>query len=192
MIFPGCTISSLQITGDMGNESGRLRFSATARTGYIAEFNQAAPTVAAYGDNTGFYSLATFSGAKTIAGCADSVIQSFSLNIENPSEFVGQADSNGNPEAIVRAVPEISATLDATIKYDANTSGLMNSMNTGADAPTLLCTHDALSNASTTFGIQGDEARITSLAYNEANAMMIDVSTKFVAGASGNVLQIHY
>ena len=196
MIFKGCTITSLQITGDMANESGRLRFSATAKTGYIAEFNQANPTISnSYGNN--FYSLATLSGAKTIAGCIDSVVQSFSLNIENPSEYVGQHDSSGNPEAIVRAVPEISVNLDATIKYDANTSILFQRMNTGTaaaafDAPFLLCNESGLSESGTTFGIQADEARITNLAYNEANAMMIDVSTKAVAGASGNMFSIHF
>ena len=191
MVFKGCVISSLTITGDMGDESGRLKFSATARTGYAGAYNQAAPTIsAAYG--TTFYSLATLSGAKTIAGCSDSVIQSFSLNIDNPAEFVGQNDANGNPDAIVRAVPEIAVTLDATVKYDVNTGGLMNSMNTGANAATLLCTHDALSNGSTTFGFQGDNARITGLSYNEANAMMLDVSTKFVASGSTALFAIHY
>ena len=30
IIFPGCTITNLTISGDMANESGRLKFSATA------------------------------------------------------------------------------------------------------------------------------------------------------------------
>ena len=70
-------------------------------------------------------------------------------------------------------------------------------MNTGTaaaafDAPFLLCNESGLSESGTTFGIQADEARITNLAYNEANAMMIDVSTKAVAGASGNMFSIHF
>ena len=193
MILPGCVISSLTISGDMGDESGRLKFSATARTGYIATFNQAAPTVSSsYG--TTFFSLATLSSgnAKKIGGCDDPVVQSFSLNIENPSEFIGQADSNGNPEAIVRAVPEISVSLDATVKYDNNTGTLMNTMNTGGNAPFYMGTHATIGDSSTTFAFQADNARITSLAYNEANAMMIDVSSKAVSSSSGNMFQIHY
>ena len=192
MVFKGCVISSLTITGDMGDESGRLKFTATARTGYAAAFNQAAPTVSAYG--TTFYSLATLSSgdAKKIAGCDDPVVQSFSLNIENPSEFVGQNDANGNPDAIVRAIPEISVTLDATVKYDVNTGGLMNSMNTGANAGAFMCTHDALSNGSTTFGFEAGYGKITSLSYNEANAMRLDVSTKFVASGTTALFAIHY
>lgn len=195
MILPGCVITSLTISGDMGDESGRLKFSATARSGYIAEFNQAAPTVSAYG--TTYYSLATLSGGdsdnpKKIGGASDPVVQSFSLSIENPAEFVGQNDANGNPNAIVRAIPEISVNLDATVKYDANTGTLMNTLNTGANAPFYLGTHDELANASTTFGFQAANARITSLSYNEANAMMLDVSSKAVATSSGNLFQIHY
>ncbi len=193
MILPGCVITSLTISGDMGDESGRLKFSATARSGYIATFNQAAPTIStAYG--TTFYSLATLSSgeAKKIAGCDDPVVQSFSLAIENPAEFVGQNDSNGNPDAIVRAVPEISVNLDATVKYDANTGTLMNTMNTGANAPFYMGTHATIGDASTSFAFQSDNARVTSLSYNEANAMMLDVSTKAVATSSGNLFQIHY
>ena len=197
MILPGCVITSLTISGDMGDESGRLKFSATARSGYIATFNQAAPTIStAYG--TTYYSLATLAGigsgspTKTIGGASDPVVQSFSLAIENPSEFVGQNDASGNPDAIVRAVPEISGNLDATVKYDANTGTLMNTMNTGANAAFYLATHDTLANSSTSFGFQAANARITSISYNEANAMMLDVSSKAVATSSGNLFQIHY
>ena len=120
------------------------------------------------------------------------MIQQFKANIENPSEFIVQADSNGNPEAIVRAVPEISVSLDATVKYDNNTGTLMNTMNTGGNAPFYMGTHATIGDSSTTFAFQADNARITSLAYNEANAMMIDVSSKAVSSSSGNMFQIHY
>ena len=187
MVFKGCVVSQLTITGDMTNESGRLRYSCTMRTGYKAEYNSTATAGTDYGST--FYSLATLSGAKTIAGAADSVIQSFSLNIENPAEFVGQHNSDGDPEAIVRSIPELAITLDATVKYDDNTAGLMNTMqsknvNSGTNSlqmGTLLCTHDALTNGSTSFGFEAPHGQITSVGFNEANAMMIDVSSKFVA-----------
>ena len=191
MVFPGCVLTSLTVTGDMGDESGRLKFSATAQSGYAASYNHAAPTVsAAYGST--YYSLATLSGAKTIAGSANAVIQSFSLNIENPASFVGQNDSSGNPDAIVRAIPEIVVTMDATVKYDDNTAGYMNTMKAGTTTlDTLLCDQSALSNGSTTFGVQGDNCVITSVAFNEANAMMVDVSTKFLASGGTAVFAMH-
>jgi len=68
----------------------------------------------------------------------------------------------------------------------------MNSMVTGANADALLCTHDALSNASTTFGFEAGYGKITDVSYNEANAMMLDVSTKFVASGTTALFAIHY
>lgn len=198
MTFPGCTITSLSITGDMSNESGRLRFTATARTGYIATFSTAAITPAnAYG--TSYYSLATLagSGLKTIAGATDCVVQSFSLNIENPSEYVGQNDANGNPESIVRAVPEISATLDATVKYDNNnaqgtqtTAEYQTAMKSGTTVATKFHNHASALASATGFGFEALFGKITNVAFNEANAMMMDVSVKFFGSSSGNVLQV--
>tara|TARA_R100001244_G_scaffold46574_2_gene41646 strand:+ start:864 stop:1877 length:1014 start_codon:yes stop_codon:yes gene_type:complete len=183
IIFPGCTITALSISGDMANESGRLKFTATARTGYISSFTQAAPSsTAVYGAT--YYSLAALAGTakKTIAGAEDCVIQSFSLNLENPSEYVGQGDASGNPEAIVRAVPELSATLDATVKYDNQTAEFPTTMKGGSDVICNLANHATIASA-TSFAFIGSYGRITSVAYNEANAMMYDVSVKF--GASG-------
>jgi len=190
IVFPGCTITSLSISGDMSNESGRLKFTATARTGYISSFTQAAPSSpTAYG--TAYYSLATLAGTakKTIAGAEDCVIQSFSLNVENPSEYVGQHDANGNPESIVRAVPEIAATLDATVKYDNQTAELPTTMKAGTTVISNLANHATIADADS-FGFIGSYGKITSVAYNEANAMMYDVSVKFGASGANAMLAI--
>ena len=192
IIFPGCVITSLSISGDMANESGRLRFTATARTGYLSSYDQANPNAAsaftAYGSS--YYSLATLSAGvkRTIAGAENSVIQSFSLNIENPAEFVGQS-TNGNPDAIVRAVPEASVTLDATVKYDSNTADYFSSFKAGTEVVSNVANHATIATASS-FGFIGSYGRITSVAYNEANAMMLDVSTKFFASGSNPLIAI--
>ena len=168
MIFPGCVITSLAISGDMSNESGRLRFTATARTGYISNFDEADPSVAnaftAYG--SAYYSLATMSAGvkRTIAGAENSVIQSFSLNIENPAEFVGQS-TNGNPDAIVRAVPELSVTLDATVKYDSNTADYFEAHKANSHVISNVADNATIANASS-FGFIGSYGRITNVAYN--------------------------
>ena len=182
IIFPGCTITSLSISGDMANESGRLRFTATARTGFISSFTQAAPSSpSAYG--TSYYSLATLAGAK------DCVIQSFSLNLENSSEYVGQGDANGNPEAIVRAVPELAATLDATVKYDNQTAEFPTTMKAGTTVISNLANHATIGSASS-FAFIGSYGKITNVSYNEANAMMYDVSVKFGASSTNAMLAI--
>ena len=192
MIFPGCVITSLAISGDMSNESGRLRFTATARTGYISNFDEADPSVAsaftAYG--SAYYSLATMSAGvkRTIAGAENSVIQSFSLNIENPAEFVGQS-TNGNPDAIVRAVPELSVTLDATVKYDSNTADYFEAHKANSHVVSNVANHATIADASS-FGFIGSYGRITNVGYNEANAMMLDVSTKFFASSTNPLIAI--
>jgi hypothetical protein len=102
---------------------------------------------------------------------------------------VGQSNTDGDPEAIVRSIPELAITLDATVKYDDNTAGLMNTMQSknvnsatnSLQMGTLLCTHATLANSSTSFGFEAPHGQITSVGFNEANAMMIDVSSKFVA-----------
>ena len=104
------------------------------------------------------------------------------MNLENPSEYIGQHDANGNPEAIVRAVPEITATLDATVKYDNQTAEFPTTMKTGTTVISNLANHATIASA-TSFGFIGSYGKITSVSYNEANAMMYDVSVKF--GASG-------
>ena len=174
----------------MANESGRLRFTATARTGFISSFTQAAPSSpSAYG--TSYYSLATLAGTakKTIAGAEDCVIQSFSLNLENPSEYVGQGDANGNPEAIVRAVPELVATLDATVKYDNQTAEFPTTMKAGTTVISNLANHATIGSASS-FAFIGNYGKITNVSYNEANAMMYDVSVKFGASSTNAMLAI--
>tara|TARA_R100000742_G_C4279324_1_gene103588 strand:+ start:67 stop:597 length:531 start_codon:yes stop_codon:yes gene_type:complete len=174
----------------MANESGRLRFTATARTGFISSFTQAKPSSpSAYG--TSFYSLATLAGTakKTIAGAEDCVIQSFSLNLENPSEFLGQGDASGNPESIVRAIPEFSATLDATVKYDNQTAELPTTMKAGTTVISNLANHATFGSA-TGFGFLASYGKITNVAYNEANAMMYDVSVKFGASSTNDMLTI--
>ena len=125
------------------------------------------------------------------------MVQSFALNIENPSEYVGQHDSSGNPESIVRAVPEISATLDATVKYDNNnaagtqtTAEYQTAMKAGTTVATYFHNHATTIASASGFGFEGLFGKITSVSYNEANAMMVDVSTKFFASSSGNVLQV--
>jgi hypothetical protein len=174
----------------MDDESGRLKFTATAQTGYQATYNQGSVVVDnAYG--TTFYSLATLSGAKTIAGAQNSVIQSFSLNIDNPYFYSGQSDANGNPDTRARAIPEINIGMDATVKYDDNTAGYMNTYKAGTNVATLLCNDTGLSENGTTFGFEAANGRITSVGFNEANAMMLDVNTKFVVSGSANFFAIH-
>jgi hypothetical protein len=188
IILPGCVLTSLSLTGDMGTENGRIKMSGTFTTGYKPTTGAAAPTSAvAYGST--FYYLTTMNGAKKVAGKGQSVLQSMTLNLENPASFLGYQGDDANPQAIARAIPEISASMDATIKLDDNTADVHTNLLAGDTVETELSNNATWASA-TTFGIKGSYGKVTSVAFNEAAAMMVDVSVKFFAHTSGDVIQI--
>ena len=188
IIFPGCTLTSLSLTGDMGTESGRIKMSGTFTTAFLPSYGQSKPTsMNAFG--TSYYSLTDFTTTRKVAGVADSIISSMTLNLENPSNYGGFTGSNGDPTYIVRAVPEIVATMDATIKYDDNTAGLADTFTDGTQVATELSNNGTWTSASG-FGIRADYGRITSLGMSSDAAMFKDVSIKFMAHTSGDVIQV--
>ncbi len=188
MVFKGCVLTSLSINGSMGTESGRIKVSGTWATGSQGTFGQAKPTSTVAYSSTN-YSLTQWTAKTTVAGIGDCVISDFALNIENPSEFLG-FNANGDPQAVVRGVPEISVNCDATVKADDNTSGLHNSLKAGGTSASLELSNHATWSSASTFGIKMANGVLTSVDFNEANAMFYNVSIKGLASTSGDLLQI--
>tara|TARA_R110002020_G_scaffold119689_1_gene273042 strand:+ start:5942 stop:6949 length:1008 start_codon:yes stop_codon:yes gene_type:complete len=188
MVFSGCVLTTLSINGSMGTESGRIKVSGTFATGNLGTYGQARPTsTVAYSATN--YSMTQWTAKTTIAGIGDCVISDFSLNIENPSEFMG-FNASGNPQAIVRAVPEIMVSVDASIKADDNTSALHNSLKAGGTSASVEVSNHATWSSATTFGINMANGVLTSVDFNEASAMFYNVSIKGLASTSGDLLQI--
>lgn len=187
IFLPGCVLTSLSLSGDIGTDNGRITMSGTFKTQYKPNTGQARVAGTAYTSN--YYYLTNFNTKKTIAGVSDCVIQSINLNLENPTEYVGFQGTNADPEAISRAIPEISANMDATIKMDDNTAGLHTSFLAGSNLTNELSNHGTWANADV-FGIKADNGRITSVSFNESAAMYLDVSQKFLAGSSGDLIQL--
>tara|TARA_R100000734_G_scaffold5677_3_gene4892 strand:- start:5380 stop:6441 length:1062 start_codon:yes stop_codon:yes gene_type:complete len=192
IVFPSCRLTSLTISGDMGTENGRIKISGSFKTKFNAFLNQNVTGSTSYGST--FYSMQTFGASKIIGGASDCILQSFSLNIENPAEYIGNvsvsadlgsggATDNQEPQVIAIGIPEVSANLEATIKYDSNTTGLDNSYRSGSGV-TIHLSNNANWHAATTFGIYAKKSIITSLSHNEGAAMMLDISSKLVADAS--------
>ncbi|QDP59994.1 MAG: hypothetical protein GOVbin4580_14 [Prokaryotic dsDNA virus sp.] len=194
MIFKGCVLTSLSISGSMATQSGRIAMSGTFQTRSLGTYNSARPTsTGAFG--TTFYNMSTFgessnqtNGVKVV-GIDDCVMSDFSLNIENPSEFVG-FDSDGNPQAIARGIPEISVTFDATIKADDNTSGLHASLVAGATNLSTELTNHATFSSATTFGIKIANSVLTSVELSPSTAMFYAISSKAVTDGSADLVQI--
>lgn len=187
MVMAGVTLTSLTVNGDMGTENGRVKISGTFKSGYKPSVGQARPSTRDYG--TTYYYLTTMNTKKTVANKADSVLQSLSVNMENPSEYLGYQGSDADPQAIARSIPELGVTIDATVKYDDNTANMHDALLQGTTVATELSNNATFASA-TTFGVQASNCKITSVAFNEAAAMMLDVSMKVLAPSSGDMIRI--
>jgi len=183
----GCSVTAFSISGDASGD-GRLTYSATFKTGYTPTFNVAAGSTTAP-VATGMRNIHDLS-YRTVAGIAEPVMQSFTLSVENPADYIGWDPTNNKPYSIARSVPEGPVVnFSSVIKLDQHTNGLLgNYMN--ASAQTALTNH--LSNhsgkaaaltAATEFAFNCDKAIITGMSLNEQAAMMYTVDQKLLFGS---------
>jgi len=184
LVFEDCVCTSLTLNGDMGTEAGRIKFSATFKTGTkphdLSLASEAVDTAIGTGDVT----MASWGDGsyRKICGIADLIVNSFSLNLENDAYFVG-CDTNGNFEAIGRAT-EFSATADFNIKYDDKSEPMLNTFQTqtGDSGITLMNDDSGLTDG--TFGFAFNKTAYTNVAWSEGDTMNLDVSLKAIG--SGN------
>ena len=188
ILIKDCVITSFQISGDLGTEAGRLKYSMTAKSGSVitsAALSSSDGTIAALGSDDAFMTEAADPSYRIVHGVASVLPQSFSLNIEHDAYFAGY-DANGNAEAVGR-MQELAVTADMTIKYDSNTEPLIGTFQAQTGASSVANTQ--LSNVSTpangTFGWRIHQGILTNVAFNEGDTMMLDCSIKMV-GNSGS------
>ena len=191
MVFPGCVCTALSISSDMGTESGRLKYSATFKTGYVPSMSASDATMDTLYSAGNQRFMTDWTGKKTIYGIDNCVIQSFTLNLENDAVMLGYQGANWDPEVIGRA-SEFVANLDTQIKYDSSPEPLLNSFETqasGAGAITHLANHATWGSA-TNNGIYIADGFLTNVALSEGDVMMLDVSQKCVAASSGDLVEV--
>jgi hypothetical protein len=126
---------------------------------------------------------------RSIAGIAESVLSSFSLELVNDVEFVGLT-STGFEQA-TRA-GEASASASFTVLYDDNFTGLFETFNnqtTGASQGATLMNHQAAI-VDEYFGFKIASSVITDVSFNEANLMMLDVSVKALGAGEGSSTEL--
>ena len=194
MIFPGCVCSALSLSGDMGTESGRVKFSATFKTGYKPSLSGDDPTISTLYSAGNQRYMTDWTAVKTVAGITDSVIQSFTLNLENDAVMLGYQGSDGDPEVINRA-SEFSAAMDMQIKYDSGTEPLIASFETqspGTPGVLTELSNHATWGSATNFGIRLADGVMTNVAFSEGDVMLLDVSQKATAASSGNLFEVIY
>lgn len=190
MIFPGCVVTALSFNGDMGTESGRIKFSATFKTGHIPSLSgSTASANTLY--SAGTQRFMTDWSITTLAGVADTVINSFALNIEHDAVFLG-SDTSGNAEVISRT-SEFIATLDTQVIYNTDSENLIVKYETDASATSSgainFSNHGTIGSV-TGFGFHIDHSVLTNVAFSEGDVMMLDVSSKAMAHTSGSILEL--
>jgi len=190
MIFKGCVLTSLTISADIGEESGRVKMSGTFKSGSLPDLTPTSgeSNVPSFGDTAHFddnYFMSDFS-TTTVAGIAECVMKSFSFTLENDAQFMGH-DASGNYQVIQRALPEVIATVDTVVKYDGNTANLVNAFDSQSLGGESGHVDIDLQMASGTnkIGIDIDHTMITDVSFSEEEAMFLSVSQKAIADATG-------
>ena len=187
-LIGGC-LTTATISGDVEEDNGQIKMSATYTTGYKPVYDQTSPTTpTAYGSTKRYLSQADTT--HTVAGCSNVIIKSFSLTINNPVTYKGSNSVvEGDPEIIVRGIPEVEILLDTTIKVDANTASLYAAMATNSAVATEISDNATWASAAN-FGFKGSKGRILRIAENDVGAGYYDVSQKFFADTSGEAAEL--
>ena len=181
--FKDCVVTALSLSGDAGTEGGRIKFSATFKTGSAVDATQVTGVGAvdtAFTAASENYTMNSWTaGYRQLVGVADLVMSSFTLNLTNDANFLGLVSTGY--ETISRA-GEFSATLDATVKYDDKVQAFFENFQdqvTGAsEGATLLNNDSSLTDGA--FGISMPASVMTNVAFNEQAMMMMDVSVKAI------------
>ena len=130
IVVPGCVVSDLTLSADLGTNGGNLNMSgnyfsgfsniySSSGTGSLLEVNLTGTF--AIPDSGVFFNIGSLSTKQLAVDGADQdmILKSFNLNIANGVNRVG-SDSKGGAEAY--AFPEYTATGDITLKYDGEFS----------------------------------------------------------------------
>ena len=180
-----CFCTAISFNGDAGTEGGRVKFSATFKTGSAPILNQADIAIDTAITSNNYYMSGWDADDRIIAGHANMLVNSFTLNIENDVTFAGLTAAGFESAS---RVSEVSATADFNVKYDDNTDVMFENFHdqaTGAsEGATLMATDTTPSNGEFEFKLAGSV--ITSVAFSEGDMMSLDVSVKAVGSGIGS------
>ena len=191
IVYKDCVVTAFSWTGDMTDNGGLIKYSATLKTYSPVALEQDASgyTIAPYVLNAAqTLTMGDWMtpGNRSICGQADLMVNSFTLNIENDAVFLGRQGS-GVPELISRGV-EFSSTADFNVKYDDESADLLNmfqSATTGAGTGATLMSNATAPASGADWGFQFANSVFTNVALAEGDVMGIDVSVKMVGAGNG-------
>ena len=177
LAFKDCFCTNLVLSGDANSEGGRIKFSATFKSGSAVDLAFATTTIDTAISSDNYYMSAWDADDRIVCGVANAVVSTFSLDITNDVVFTG-VTSTGY-EVATRS-GEVSSTANFTVVYDNNFKALFNTFNaqtTGASqGATLMATDDTPSDGE--FEFKMANSVLTDVSFNEGNVMMLDVGVK--------------
>ena len=192
LAFRDCFCTSISLTGDAATEGGRVKFSATFKSGSIPILDDSTIAADTAISSNNQYMSSWDADDRIIAGHSNMLVNSFTFNIENDVTFSGVTSTGF--EQIARA-GEISATADFNIKYDDNTDVMFKNFHdqvTGASEGATLMAHQATL-VDGAFGFKLPNSVMTSVGFSEGDIMALDVSVKAVGsgvGDSGAIFEV--
>jgi len=193
LAFKDCLCTALSFSGDAGTEGGRIKFSATFQTGSaVQDLTGGSTAIDTVITRNNYYMSSWDADDRIIAGTADAVVSSFSLDLVNPVVFSGISSTGF--EVATRA-GEVSATANFSVVYDNNFVGMFqtfNNQSTGASQGITLMNDDA-DPADGLFAFQMPKSIITDVAFNEGSVMMLDIGVKALGsgiGSSADLIEI--
>ena len=176
IVLRGCLCSNFVISADM-SDGGLYKFSATITTGLLPLLENAQTPAEASGYVATPISLSSAS-TKTVNSIT-AIMQSFEVTIDSPVVYTGVASTGF--EAYARGA-ETSVTASSTIKLDSVSRPILGNFHAGTidAAGSFTVTQGTASNYSLAIA----RSALTNVAYNEGDAMMLDVEMKALAHTS--------
>jgi len=187
IVMVGCVCTNFTLNADMGTDGGQYKFSATISSGRVPDLTENTAISGTAYDASHIDMSGIDVSAVSIASKPAPILSSFSVTVDSPAIYTGVAEGAGY--ACFGRGEEIAITTSATVKLDSVTMELPAEFDTqSAHDPTGLftITQTTAGNASISIpcGI------LTNVAYNEGDAMMLDVEMKALNKESGNILAI--
>ena len=215
-VLPGCVCTSLTLDADIGTAGGRYNYSATFQTQCvpakgaitISSANELSTTL---GSESAFLSEQSTKDLNIMAaGGADftsinPILSTFSLSIENPSQFLGANGANAEPDVYARAVPELSITISGSLKYDDETDSMIEAFRDSGNNSyiQLVLNNRAITgnlealdgialaaHAEQEFGLIVPQAKLTSCEVSSDDTAMINFEAKALDPGSNKIIHI--
>lgn len=175
--FKDCFCTQLILSGAADTEGGRVKFSATFKSGSAVDPELTTTTIDTAITSNDYFMSAWDADDRIVAGIANALVNSFSLTITNDVIFAGVTSAGFESAA---KVGELMAVADFNVKYDSNFKGVFNifdDQTAGTSQGATLMNHQAAL-ADANFGFKMASSVLTSVAFAEGEMMALDLSVK--------------